>query len=158
MAKITRLSLYVINNVKVRRIFLGYSAEHLSILLKRSHGYALTAENPKLKSQYPPHEWPIIAKELNCTVHDLLPADDMDQISTGELVDKVVLNISHKADLKLIVQGLISYGFFDRSKTIENITKHLEMKKEEQVDLLVGVMGGFIRDGNLKQEKNSFVH
>lgn len=51
----------------------------------------------------------------------------------------------------LVIEGLISYGFFDRPKAVDEIAKHLFIEKQEQVDLLYKVMDGFLQKGYLKQ-------
>lgn len=157
MAKITRLSLYVINQVKLRRLVLGYSAERLSILIKRSHGYVLTAENPSLKSQYPAPEFPILAKELEWQVHDLLPSDEMGQTSTGELVDKKILSLNNETDLKLVVSGLIDYGFYKSPKTLNETGKYLMFDSQLQTALLEKVIIAFVKKGKLKREGEGII-
>lgn len=140
MAKITPLSLHVINEVKFRRLFLGYSAERLSRLIKRSHGYILTVENSNLESQYPAHEWPLLAEALECEIHDLLPFDEMNPQSTGKLVNKIVLSLDREEDVKLIVDELVVFGFFKEGKTLAEIAKHLVIDEQQQLKLLSAVL------------------
>jgi len=149
MNKITALSLFILNQVRLRRLVLGMSSRSLSEMLEHSSGYVGMIESTGSQSQYPPHEWPKLAAVLNCTVHDLLPPEKND--STGEMVEKVVLSLSNEADLNLVIEGLISYGFFDRPKASDEIAKHLFIEKQEQVDLLYKVMDGFLQKGYLKQ-------
>lgn len=140
MNEITRLSLYIINQVRLRRLILGISARYLSSLLEHGEAYVSNIESTVNENQYPPHEYPKIAKALNCSIHDLLPPDDMKQTSTGELVEKVILSLNNKADLKLVIEGMTQNGFFDTPVSHEDIAKHLEIKKEEQMELLVEIM------------------
>lgn len=149
MVKITALSLYIINQVKFRRLVIGMPAKRLSKILDHSSNYVFVIESLNREASYPPHEWPKLAVALNCTVHDLLPPEKNN--STGELVEKVVLSLSNKADLNLVIEGLISYGFFDRPKAIDEIAKHLFIEKQEQLELLYKVMDGFLQTGYLKQ-------
>lgn len=151
MNKITQLSLFVINQVRFHRFVMGLSSRKLSELLDHSSSYIGMIESKATPDQYPPHEYPKLAEALNCTVHDLLPPDDMEQKSTGKLVDKVVLSLSNENDLKLVIDGLIANGLFDFPKTADDIAKHLFIEKKEQVDLLFEVLAGIVNDGTLKQ-------
>lgn len=151
MNKITPLSIYIINQVRLKRLILGISARYLSILLEHGETYVSNIESALNENQYPPHEYPKLAEALNCTVHDLLPPDEMDQDSTGKLVDKVVLSLSNESDLRLVIDRLIAYGFFDHPKALEDISKHLFIEKQEQVDLLFEVLSRVVKTGDLKQ-------
>lgn len=157
MAKITRLSLYVINRVKIRRYVLGYSAERLSTLVKRAHGYVLTAEDPTLKSQYPINELPILAQELKFGIHDLLPSDDMDQTSSGELVDKVIISLDNELDTLVILKALIEYGYFKQSKTLDETALYLYIDKQNELEILELVFKKAVDNGLLKQDDNLFL-
>lgn len=149
MVRTTALELSIINRVKLYRLIFGLSKRQLSLNLRHNESYIAKVENEKEINSYPPHEWPKLAAALNCTVHDLLPPEKNN--STGELVEKVVLSLSNEADLNLVIEGLISYGFFDRPKASDEIAKHLFIEKQELVDLLYKVMDGFLQKGYLKQ-------
>lgn len=156
MAQITVLSLHVIDQVKIRRLCLGMSAERLSILIERSHGYVLTVENSNLQSQYPPHEWPKIAEVLGCTVHDLLPVEQTN--STGEFVDKVVLSLSSEEDMARVLDGLIAHGFFAQRRTIAELGKYLFIEKAEQLSILERAITLFTETGRIKLDQDGFVY
>jgi len=151
MNTIVAFSLYIINQVKLRRLILGVSARQLSFLLEHAEAYVSHVESLLSHGQYLPHEYPKLAEVLKCTVHDLLPRDDIEQQSPGELVEKVVLSLSNQVDLKQVIDGLIAYGFFDRSKTMDDVAKHLLIEKKEQVDLLFEVLEGVVKEGSLKR-------
>jgi hypothetical protein len=155
MVKITPLLLYIINQVKLRRLVLGYSAEYLSFILKRSHGYVLTAEDPSIKAQYPTHEWPKLATALGCEINDLLPHGP--SISTGELVEKKVLSLNEEEDVRKVLNALKEHGFFDEvdgadnheisrlhgislEKTLTKVVKLLNIQDEDQVALFRKVL------------------
>lgn len=151
MSKITQLSLFIINQVRLRRFKLGISSRKLSELLDHSTSYVGMIESQVTQDQYPPHEYPKLAEALKCTVHDLLPPDDKNHKSTGELVDKLVLSLSNQADLKLVIDSLIAYGFFDRPKTMDDVARHLFIEKKGQVDLLFDVLEDIVKAGTLKR-------
>lgn len=149
MVKITALSLHIINQVKLKRLIIGLSAKGLSKILEHRHNYIFTIENSSREATYPPHEYPKLAASLRCTVHDLLPPDEMGLNSTGKLVKKMVLNLDNQEDLTQVIEGLIAYGYFDQPKTVEDIAKHL-IEKKVQVQLLTSVMETVVNDGRLK--------
>src|SRR5690606_10571395 len=125
MGKVTRLSLYVINQAKFRKLVIGLSSKALGRILEHSDAYVGSVERPDNDNQYPPHEYPKLAKALEWTTHDLLPPDDMDQTSDGTLVDKVVLSLTNAADTRRVLIGMIDYGVFNQSKTFDDLVRYL---------------------------------
>lgn len=79
----------------------------------------------------------------------MLPAEQTN--STGELKNKIVLSLGKEADLKLVLEGLIDYGFFDKQKTAEEVIKHLEIQNNDQKDLLLKALTDLVQEGSLKQ-------
>lgn len=157
MARITALSLYIINFVRKRRLCLGYSTRDLSSLLGKSEGYVGMIESSASDTHYPTHEWPRLAEALKCQIHDLLPPDDADQQSTGELVDKVVLDLSNSKDVLSIVEGLITIGYFKQPKTIAGTAKYLYITTEsDQRTALTKVMKQLARNYQLNQNDEFF--
>lgn len=157
MIKISPLSLYIVNQVKLKRLVLGYSAEHLSFILKLSHGYVISVEDPEIQAQYPTHQWPKLAAALNCDIIDLLPAGQ--STSTGELIEKKVLSLSNEGDVRKVITALKEHGFFEEGisanineisrlhdvsleMTLEKLIKHLNVQDEGQVAVLRKVLEG----------------
>ena len=155
MAKVNPSSLYIINQIFVRRLVLKLSARYLSILLEHSAGYVSKIENIKNDNSYPTHEWPKLASILHCQVHDLLPPDK--STSMGELVEKKVLSLSEEDDVKKVISVLKENGFFDKENsanndeisllngdsletTLERVVKHLNVQDEAQVKVLKKVL------------------
>jgi|GEM_PF-464819 len=153
MVQITALSLFIINRVLLRRLTLGISAKSLSRTLGHSPNYVITIENKNKTTSYPPHEWPKLATALNCQIHDLLP--NADSNSTGELVDKKVLNLSIESDLKLVFKELVYHGFFNQEKSIQDVADHLFIRDEEQLKIIDIVLNRFVKDGLLQPMGNS---
>src|SRR5690606_19246765 len=108
MAKITRLSLFIINRVKFRRLVLGIPGARLSNFLKHTDAYVFNCEKDELDAQYPPHEYPGLAKALDWTVEELLPPDDWDA-GDGTKVEKIVLSLANPEDTRLVLEGMIEY-------------------------------------------------
>lgn len=134
MTEITALSLYIINQVRLRRLTLGIPAKRFSKLLKHSSNYVLNIENSRKDTTYPPHEWPKIADILNCTVHDLLP--EASNETPGKLVEKVILSLNEKGDVKKILLAMSNHGFFSEEKSLEDVTKHLFLTDKQQINII----------------------
>jgi transcriptional regulator with XRE-family HTH domain len=151
MKQITQLSLFIINQVRFRRVVLGISAEKLAELLGQPTSYVRMIERSTNQDQYQPAEYPKLAEALTCTIHDLLPPDDALQKSNSGLVSKKVLSLSKQAGLQLVIKGMMAHGFFDRPKTMDDVAKHLFITEKEQLDVLFDVLDGFVKEGSLKR-------
>ncbi|MGV3763872.1 hypothetical protein [Parapedobacter sp.] len=129
----------------------GISSKALSRILTHKESYVTTIENPNRDTQYPPHEYPGLAKALDWTVEDLLPPDNWDA-GDGTKVEKIVLSLANPEDTRLVLEGMIEDGFFNKPKTLAEVVKHLyidrEDKKEER-QVLGGVLGDLVREGKL---------
>jgi len=151
MEKIAPFSLFVINRVKFRRLIIGKSTRELSEDLEHSTGYVGMAESPSSTSQYPPHEYPGLAAALGWTVKDLIPPDDW-PIGDGTKVEKQVLSLSNRKDMRLVIDGLIDYGFFDKPKSLTDIAKHLYIEGKPEEKVLERVLEEVVKEGKLVAE------
>jgi predicted transcriptional regulator len=157
MKKITYLSLYIINQVRLRRLVLGISSRNLSEMLGHSSGYVGMVESTATLTQYPTHEWPKLAAALGCDINDLLPPGQ--STSTGELIEKKVLSLSDEGDVRKVIAALKENGFFDEGvsannneisrlhdvsleMTLEKLIKHLNVQDEGQIKVLRKVLEG----------------
>lgn len=154
MVKLTYLSLYLINRVRLRRLVIGKSSRILSEGINHSSAYVGMAESAASKSQYPPHEWSSLANELDCEIHDLLPENQT--TSTGELVDKIILSFHNEKDVREVILALIKNGFFNTSKTITDTSKHLFIDEHNQIAILSTVMNQMQEERVLKQHPEGF--
>jgi len=154
MAQITPLSLFVINKSKLRRLILGIKARQLSLNLKHGESYVSKIEDTEQVNTYPPSEWANLANELDCEIHDLLPENQT--TSTGELVDKIILNFHNEKDVREVILALIENGFFDTSKTITDTSKHLFIDEHTQIAILSTVMNQMPEERILKQHLDGF--
>lgn len=158
MAKITRLSLFIINRAKFRRLVKGKPAERVSLDMKLSRGYVAMMERDYLTTQYNTHEYPNLAQALDWTVEDLLPPDDWD-VGDGTKVEKIVLSLANPDDMRLVIEGMIEDGFFNKSKLLPDTVKHLyidrEDKKEER-DVLERVLGELVKEGILTEDTHEY--
>lgn len=156
MEQTNKLSLYIINRSKYRRLVIGKSTRDLSDDLGHSSGYVGMVESPGSESKYPPHEYPAVAKALDWETHDLLPPDEADQKSDGTLVEKAVLSLNNEADMQLVLEGMIDYGFFDEGKTVAETAKHLFIEGKEEEKALRSVLQKLSLEKRLKRDRDTF--
>ncbi|WP_257658752.1 hypothetical protein [Parapedobacter lycopersici] len=149
MAGITSLSVYIINRVKYRRLVIGLASKALSRILNHSESYIASVESATNDNQYPAHEYAGLAKALNWTIKDLLPPDDA-PVSDGTKVDKKVLSLSNPQDMRLVVEGLTEYGFFDKPKSLTDVAKHLYIDGKEEEKVLGWVLEQLLTERLLK--------
>lgn len=149
MNKITLLSLFIINKVKLRRLILGISATALSKDLGYTPTYIIIIENPERQAQYSPHDYSALANLLKWKIHDLLPPEDVPQGGEGSKVDKVVLSLSRPADMRLVVDGLIAHGFFIPGKTLDETATYLYIRQKPEATVLETVLQEVVKDRKL---------
>lgn len=157
MAAITKLSLCIINRVKLRRLVLGIPASRLANFLGHDKSYIFNIEKDVLPAQYPPHEYPALAQSLDWEIHDLLPPDETDQKSDGTLVEKVVLSLSIEADMQLVLEGMIADGFFNEGRTIAETAKHLFIEGKPEEKVLIKVLKKLTMNGLLKDSSSIYI-
>lgn len=156
MGQITPLSLFIINRVKFWRLVIGLASKALSRILEHDETYVAGIENPKTNGQYTPHDYPKIAKALDCEVHDLLPSDNFDQKSDGSLVNKVVLSLSNEEDMQLVLTGMIKHGFFKEGKSTTEIAKHLYIDRKPEEKVLIVVLKKLSLESKLEKVGDTF--
>jgi transcriptional regulator with XRE-family HTH domain len=157
MSHITFLSLYIINRVRLFRIVLGISSRKLSEMIGHSTGYVGMIESNATNGQYPPHELPAIAQALNCNVHDLLPADENDQKSTGELVEKKVFELDNTDNMQTVLLVMINREYFKTEKSVTEVTKYLNLTSAETITLMETSLEDLARNRQLKATDNGYV-
>lgn len=156
MKKISFLSLYVINKVRLLRLVHGLSSRTLSENSGLSSGYVGMVESIKNNGQYPPDVWPMLAESLNSTVHELLPPESIEQNSTGDLIDKKVLSLDNENDIDLVLKTMIQYSFFDTPKFLTDVIKHLFINEHGQVKLLENSLNKIVDLNVLSKRENQY--
>lgn len=148
MAKITPLSLYLINRIKFRRLVLGISSWYFATLIEKSESFIYKIEDPDVQAQYNTHDYPAIAKALKWTIEDLLPPDNW-PVGDGTKVEKKVLSLSNPDDMRLVLNGMIDNGFFNEPKSLIDTAKHLYIDGKEEEKALKVVLGELAEAGRL---------
>jgi len=137
---------------------LGIPGARLSNFLKHTDAYVFNCEKDELDAQYPPHEYPGLAKALDWTVEELLPPDDWDA-GDGTKVEKIVLSLANPEDTRLVLEGMIEDGFFNKPKTLAEVVKHLYIDREDKAKeraVLERVLGELVKDSKLKIEDGMY--
>lgn len=75
----SRLDLYVIERVKKLREEKNISQDSLSVSMGFSEKFIGSVENPRLAARYNIRHLNLVAKALNCSLHDLLPNKPFDE-------------------------------------------------------------------------------
>lgn len=77
----------------------------------------------------------------------------------GTKVAKIVLSLANPEDMRLVIEGMIEYGIFNKPKALPEIIKHLyidrEDKKEER-EVLERVLEELVKEGEPKQTNGLF--
>lgn len=158
MAKISPLSLYIINACKKRRLIIGLSAKAFARLIDKSEEYVQNIESSR-QGQYLQFDYALIAQALGWNIHDLLPPI-ASEYNDGTLVDKVVFSLKSHNDSEEVLIGMIENNFFNTPKEINNIYNHLyladtlEMKQHRKV--ISDVLINLVDNGKLRLKNNHY--
>ncbi|MBD1431695.1 hypothetical protein H8B06_02565 [Sphingobacterium sp. DN00404] len=143
MEKINRLSLYILNTIKFKRLVLGKSAYQLSLDIKKSEGYVTNMENQNTPNQYNSADYPLIAAELGCELSDLIPPDNWEVSDSHEKVDKVVVSLSDPAFVRRVLEGIKASPKADVLEDLDKLYKHLSTKDANEKAVIKKVWEGF---------------
>ena len=128
MKKITRFSLYSINQIRYFRYICGKSAYQLALDIKRSKNYISSAENPNSINRINVADYPSIAFELGIDLHSIIPPANWKVSDSHEKVDKVVDSLSDPDFVKRVLQGIKASRYADRLEDIDKLYRHLSTK------------------------------
>lgn len=158
MKNITALSLYIINNVKRRRLIIGLSSKALSRILGYGEEYVANIES-KRQAQYSHIDYPAIATALNWEPHDLLPDNDQ-PYSDGELVEKNVLSLDNPEEMEIILIGMKKNLYFNSPKSINEILDYLYLttsdRPNERRKDLQSVLNKLVNRGVIKVNEDLY--
>ncbi|WP_449048721.1 hypothetical protein [Parapedobacter sp.] len=75
-------------------------------------------------------------------------------------MEKTVLSLANPEDARLVLEGMIEDGFFNKPKTLAEVVKHLyidrEDKKEER-QVLERVVGELVREAKLVFNEGAYL-
>lgn len=158
MAKISRLSLHIINTAKKRRLIIGRSAKAFGRQIEKSEEYVQNIESVR-SGHYLQFDYALIASALDWETHDLLPPDNT-PYSDGTLVEKVVFSLSNPADAEEVLVGMKENKYFDSLKSINDIYDHLYLPDSKAMavkrQIISDVLTNLVKDGLLKLDKGRY--
>lgn len=140
MAKINRLSLFIINNVKFRRLVLGISTRKLSELMKKSESYIGLCEGMATDQKYNSADYPFIAEVLGYSLTELMPPDDW-EVSTSH--DKVEKNVSSLVDpdfVRKVLQGIKQTANAHVLREENTLFRYLNVRNMEEKKTIISVL------------------
>lgn len=137
MKHINRLSLYILNAIKFKRLVLGKSAYQLSFDIDKSESYVSNIENPGSPNQYNSADYPLIAKALGCEISDITPPDDWEVSNSHEKVDKIVVSLTDPAFALEVINGIHTSPKADVLKDIGSLLKHLALNSKYPKEIAV---------------------
>ncbi|MGA6119332.1 helix-turn-helix domain-containing protein [Sphingobacterium anhuiense] len=157
MIKLPFFAVYIINQVKLRRLIKGYSARKLSEDIGLESQLVSKYENETNKNLYSPQILIKIARILGCSVRDFYPSDEVLMQNDGEHVNKIIISLSNLEDVKKIIAGLVDDGYFSKSRTFEKITKYLHIDGKPESAVVKQGLDWAIVNGLLTMNDSSFI-
>ena len=58
--------------------------------------------------------------------------------------------------MRMVIEGLIDYGFFNEPKSLFDTAKHMYIDGKEEEKVLEEVLGELVQEGKLKAANGSF--
>lgn len=140
MAKIDRLSLYVINRIKFYRLVAGMSARKLSEVISKSEAYVGLCEGAATDQKYNSADYPLLAEIFNCSISDILPPNDWPRSSSHEKVEKSVKSLSDRDFVAQILLEIEASGDANILLDEKVLLKHLNVVNEQEKEIVRSVL------------------
>lgn len=157
MVTLSFAAVYIINQVKLRRLVLGISARDLSRLIEMSDSYVSSIESMATKGQYTTNELSKIALVLKCEVHDFYPPDELLSKNDGSNVFKKIISLSEIEDTLIVIDGLINAGFFKNGKSVEDVARHLFVYGKREATVVQETLDINAKHGKLTLTNGSYI-
>ncbi len=135
--KINRLSLYIINSVKSKRLIMGTSSSQFASDIEKSRTYISRIESEKTPDQYNSADYPIIAKALNCELSEIRPPSDWQVSDSHEKVDKIVVSLSDPAFVLKVLEGIKASPKAHVLENLDDLLKHLGLTTKNPEEIAV---------------------
>ncbi len=151
------VAIYIINQVKLRRLIAGIPAEKLSELIGMSDAYISGIESMATKNQYPLDVLTKIAKVLKCEVRDFYPPDELLLKNDGSNVLKDIISLADIEGASNVINGMIEFGYFKKPKSFANIAKHLQIYGKPEAPIVEQALNNFVANGKLTLTNGSYI-
>ena len=156
MVKLPYSAVYIINQVKLRRLILGISARSLAKKLGLVPQYISKIENMDQDYQYPLEMLSKIAKILGCDVREFYPPDELLMKNDGSNIFKKIINLSDIEVASKVINGMIETGYFKKAKSLTKIAKHLQVYGRSEAPVIEQVVNNFATNGKLTLKNRSY--
>ena len=162
MVKLPYSAVYIINQVKLRRLILGISARSLAKELGLVPQYISKIESMKQVYQYPLEMLAKIAKILGCEVRDFYPPDELLLKNDGSNVLKEIISLADIEVASKVIEGMTGIGYFDGSRldeetTSSGVAKYLDVLGKKEAPVVQQALNNFVANGKLTLTNGSYI-
>jgi len=157
MIKLSFTAVFIINQVKFKRIVNGYSARDLSEKISQESQYISKVESMAGKGQYPHQILIKIAAILECSARDFYPSDEVLQNNSGELVEKKIISLSNLDDTIEILLAMVSNEYFSKERSIEDILRYFYILGKPEGDVTKEALSRLVKESKLKKLGDNFI-
>src|SRR5690606_38168644 len=152
MIKISFSALYIINQIKFRRLILGISARQLSIKLSLVPTYIGKIESLNQDFKYTVEMLVKVAEILGCTVQDFYPPDEMLLRLDSDQVFKEVISLSKESDAITVIRGLIKNNYFKVNISLSELGEHLHLVTNNEKEAVAKALNALTKNKEIKFE------
>ncbi|WP_153846081.1 hypothetical protein [Sphingobacterium paramultivorum] len=157
MIKLSFTAVFIINQVKFKRIVNGYSARDLSEKISQESQYISKVESMISKSQYPHQILIKIAEVLKCSARDFYPSDEVLQNNSGELVEKKVISLSNLDDTIKILLAMQSEGYFSKERSTEDLLRYFYILGRPEANVVQEALNRLVDESKLEKRVDNFI-
>lgn len=157
MIKLSFTAVFIINQVKFKRIVNGYSARDLSEKISQESQYISKVESMTSKGQYTHQILIKIAEVLECSPRDFYPSDEVLQNNSGELVEKKVISLSNLDDTIMILLAMQSDGYFSKERSTEDLLRYLYILGKPDASVVKEALSRLVDESKLKKLGDNFI-
>lgn len=149
MVKLRPVALFILNQVKFKRLIKGLSVTDLSIYLGVSEAYINAIESRTNTSQYTYKDLIKIIEILDCNITDFYPPEQLLLKHDGEHVFKEIISLSKEEDTLSIIKGLIERKYFQNKISLLTLVKYLNIKSKSQEAVVLNVLNKLVEEKDL---------
>ena len=157
MIKLSFTAVFIINQVKFKRIVNGYSARDLSEKISQESQYISKVESMANKGQYTHQILIKIAEVLECSPRDFYPSDEVLNNNSGELVEKKIISLSSLDDTIMILLAMQSDGYFSKERSTEDLLRYLYILGKPEANVVKVALSTLVRESKLKKLSDNFI-
>lgn len=162
MVTLSFTAVFIINQVKLRRLILGISARELARLIEMSDSYVSSIESMVTRNQFTINELGKIALVLKCEVRDFYPPDEILTKNDGSNVLKEIISLADIETATEVIDGMIGIGYFDGSRldeetTSSGVVKYLDVLGKKEDPFVQQALDNAVESGKLTLTNGSYI-